>query len=40
MHSYKGQAILHPKIKDYLSGEGYKSKSSKDEGNLKVTIAL
>ena len=37
LHS-QGEAVLHPRIKQFLAEQGYLVKSSKDEGKLDVTI--
>lgn len=37
LHS-DGDPVLHPRIKEFLQKEGYKPKSSKDEGKIEVAI--
>ena len=37
LHS-QGEAILHPRIKEFLIDQGYAVKPSKDDGKLDVTI--
>ena len=37
LHS-QGEAVLHPRIKEFLLAQGYSVKSAKDEGKLDVII--
>lgn len=37
LHS-QGEAVLHPRIKQFLLEQGYQVKSSKDEGKLDVVV--
>lgn len=39
LHS-QGDAILHPKIKEFLMNQGHQVKPSKDQGKLEVTIKV
>lgn len=39
LHS-QGEAVLHPRIKQFLTEQGYLVKPSKDEGKLDVTIRV
>ncbi len=39
LHS-QGEAVLHPRIKQFLVEQGYLVKPSKDEGKLDVTIRV
>lgn len=39
LHS-QGEAVLHPRIKEFLLDQGHQLKPSKDEGRLDVTIKV